>query len=38
MKQLVIELEQEELKKIYGGGVRWILLDGKLIPVDTEAN
>lgn len=38
MKQMVIELAQDELKNIYGGEVRWILLNGKLIPVETKSN
>ena len=38
MEQLIKELEQEELQSIYGGGVRWILFQGKWILVETESN
>lgn len=34
MKQLVIELIEEEMENIYGGEVQWILVNGELIVVN----
>lgn len=38
MKQLVIELEQDELKSIYGGGVEWVLHNGEWVAINTGVN
>lgn len=38
MKQLLIELEQEELVSICGGEVRWVLHNGQWVPINTESN
>lgn len=34
MKQLIIELKQEELMNIYGGETKWVLLNGDWIEIE----